>query len=40
MYGGCAGAINLSLVEDDWLMWPHDKYDMQRDSRLGFRNTV
>jgi len=24
-YGGCAGAINLPLVEDDWLMCLHDK---------------
>ena len=28
---GCAGAINLCLVEDDWLMWSQDKYDMQRE---------
>jgi len=37
MYGGCAtdGAINLPLVEDDCLMWPHDKWDMQRDNGSG-----
>jgi len=23
--GGCAGALNLLSVEDNWLMWPHDK---------------
>jgi len=26
----------LSLVEHDWLTWSHEKYDMQRDNRLGF----
>jgi len=37
-YGACAGAISFPIVEDHWLMWPHDKWDMQRDS--GFRNIV
>jgi len=23
--GGCAGDMNLPLVENDCLMWPHDK---------------
>jgi len=27
IYGGCAGAINLPLVEDICLMWPHDKHN-------------
>ena len=22
IYGGCAGTLNLSLVEDDWMIWP------------------
>jgi len=25
IYNGCAGAINLPLAEDDWLMWPRAK---------------
>jgi len=25
IYGGIAGATNLPLVEDECLMWPHDK---------------
>jgi len=42
IYGGtgCAGAINLPLVKDDRLMWPHDKWDMQRGNGLVFRHMV
>jgi len=42
MYGGCAGAINLPLVEDDCLIWPHDKYCRicKEATGLGFRNMV
>jgi len=25
IYGADAGAINFPIVEDHWLMWPHDK---------------
>jgi len=25
IYGARAGAINFPIVEDHWLMWPHDK---------------
>ena len=35
IYGARAGASNFPIVEDHWLMWLHDKQDMQMKYTTG-----